>query len=147
VGALVDLSLLAAPEAEDHFIFLGDDFGEIDIDILCVDAPAGGISCIIRDLRSVDRRLRGRTSNVHARSTEILFLDERYRPTQVSQAIRQRITALARTHDDGVVFHKKRSPVRNRAKTIHRMQRRWMRIAPNESRRRVAGANYSSQTG
>jgi hypothetical protein len=33
VGALIDLFLLAAAEAEDDFVFLGDDFGEIDADV------------------------------------------------------------------------------------------------------------------
>src|SRR6266850_1494663 len=43
-GALVYLFLLAATEAQDHLVFLSDDFGEIDADVGSVDAPACGIS-------------------------------------------------------------------------------------------------------
>ncbi len=105
VGALVDLFLLATAKTENDFIFLGDNFGEIDADVRCVDAPARGVSRIVRDLGAMHHRLCRRAANIDARAAQVFFLDECYRPPQVSEAISERIAALARADDDRVIFH------------------------------------------
>src|SRR2546430_17636352 len=46
VGALVDLFLPTAAKAENDFVFLRNNFGEIDADIRSIDAPEiGRASC------------------------------------------------------------------------------------------------------
>src|SRR5260370_16622759 len=104
VGALIDLFLLAAAKAENDFVFLGNNFCEIDADVRCVDAPARGVSRVVSDLRAVNHRLGGRATNVDAGSTQVLVLDERYIPSQIRKAIRETIAAMAGAHYDRVVL-------------------------------------------
>src|SRR5260370_11870135 len=105
VSALVDLFLRAAAKTENDFVFLSNNPGEIDADIRCVDAPARGVSRIVSDLRAVDHGLGGRATNVDAGATQVIVLDERYRPSQIREAIGERIAGLAGADDDGIVFH------------------------------------------
>src|SRR5204862_6560795 len=77
VGAVVDLVLLATAKTEDHFVFLRDNFEQIDADIRRVDTPTHGVSRIVSDLRAVDHCVGGRAAGVDAGATQMLFLDER----------------------------------------------------------------------
>src|SRR5260370_36923475 len=105
VGALIDLFLLAAAKAENDFVFLGNNPRKIDADVRCVDAPARGVSRVVSDLRAVNHRFGGRAANIDARAAKILFLDERYRPSQIREPISERVAGLAGTDDDRVGFH------------------------------------------
>src|SRR5207249_9844099 len=105
VGAVVDLFLLATAKTEDHFVFLRDNFGQIDADTRRVDTPKRGVSRIVSDLRAVDHCFGGRTAGVDARAAQMLLLDERDGPSQVGEPISERISGLAGADDDGVVFH------------------------------------------
>src|SRR6267378_6129741 len=46
-GAFVYLFLLAATETQDDFVFLSDNFGEINADVRRADAPARGVSRVV----------------------------------------------------------------------------------------------------
>src|SRR5216683_1654280 len=149
VSALVDLFLQAAAKTENDFVFLSNNPGEIDADIRCVDAPARGVSRIVSDLRAVDHGLGGRATNVDAGATQVIVLDERYRPSQIREAIGERIAGLAGADDDGIVLHGD-PPVGRRAKTIHRMPQACMKIreiSQYEELRRAPVMNPPNATG
>src|SRR5438552_1640072 len=110
VRALVDLLLLATAKAEDHFVFLHDNFGEIDADIQSIDTPARGVSRIVSDLRAMNHCLGGGAASVDAGAAQMLLLDERDGPSQVGEPISERISGLAGADDDGVVFHAEGPP-------------------------------------
>ena len=105
IGAFVDLFLLVAAKAEDDFVLLSDDFGEINADICGVDAPARGVARVVSNLRAVDHRFSGRAADVDAGAAEVFLLDERDGPSQIREAIGQGIAGLAGTDNDGVVLH------------------------------------------
>src|SRR3989442_14002531 len=94
--ALIDPSLLAASEAQNHLILLRDDFCEIDANIGCVDGPARAIPRIVSDLRAMNHGIRRRAAAVDAGSAQVLSLDERDGPSQIRDAKRQRATASTR---------------------------------------------------
>src|SRR5260370_2368255 len=93
VSAPVDAFLQAATKTENDFVFLSNNPGEIDADVRCVDAPARGVSRVVSDLRAVNHRLGGRATNVDAGATQVIVLDERYRPSQIRKPIPERIPA------------------------------------------------------
>ncbi len=115
VGALVDLPLQVAAKTENDFVFLSDDFGEIDADIRGVDSPASCVSGVVSDLRAMDHRFSRRTTDIDASAAEILFFDERHGPAEIRQTIPERIAGLTRADNDSVIFHeglRKRNPSR-----------------------------------
>src|SRR6266702_6405837 len=95
VGAPVDLLLLAAAKTENDFIFLSDNFGEINVDVRSVDTPARSVSSVVSNLRAVDHCFGGRAAEVDACAAQILFLYKRDRPAQIREPIRERIAGLA----------------------------------------------------
>jgi len=127
LGALVDLLLLAAAKAENDFVFLSNNLGEINANIRSVDTPARGVARVVSDLRTMDHRLGGRATNVDARATQVLFLDKRHRPSQIGEPMSEGVASLTGANDDRVVFHGD-PPLRKRAKTIHRMPQEYMKI-------------------
>jgi hypothetical protein len=126
-GALVDLLLLAAAKAENDFVFLSNNLGEIHANVRSVDTPPRGVSRVVSDLRAMDHRFGGRATNVDARATQVLFLDKRYIPSQIGEPMSERVASLTGADDDRVVFHGD-PPLRKRAKTIHRMPQEYMKI-------------------
>src|SRR5256885_5511683 len=127
VRALVDLLLLATAKAENDFVFLRHNFGQIDADIRSANTPARGVSRIVSDLRAVDYCCGGRQAGVDAGAAQMLLLDERDGPSQVGEPISERIAGLAGADDDGVVFHTDEPPEWNDFETYHRMQRQQSR--------------------
>jgi hypothetical protein len=105
VGALIHLFLLATAEAEDDFIFLSDDLGEIDGDVGSTDAPACGVARVVSDLSAMDHGLGGSAAHIDASATQIFSLDERDGPAKIGEAMSERIAGLAGADDDGVEFH------------------------------------------
>src|SRR6266852_9723274 len=83
VGALIDLLLLSGAKAKNDFVFLGNDLGEINAYVRCVDTPARSISRVMSNLRAMDHRFSGGASDVDACAAQILFLDECHGPTEV----------------------------------------------------------------
>src|SRR5260370_1097199 len=84
-----------AAKTENDFVFLSDNFGEIDADVRGVDTPARGVSRILSNLRAVDHCFGGRAADVDACPAQILFLYKRDRPAQIGEPIRERIAGLA----------------------------------------------------
>src|SRR5689334_21075632 len=105
IGALVRLLLNAAAKTEDDFLFLRDDSRQVNADVRSIDAPARGISRVVSDLCAVNHSLGWGAAGVDASAAEILLLDERHGPAPIREPIRERIASLARTNDDGVIFH------------------------------------------
>src|SRR5215469_10144413 len=103
--ALIDASLVASAKAQDDFVFLRNDFGQIDPYSCDINSPPPGVSRVMRHLRAMHHGLRRRAANVDASSSQILFLDQRYGPAQVRESIREWIAGLARADNDGVIFH------------------------------------------
>src|SRR5260370_8583808 len=96
--------MVSGTETQNDLIFLSDDFGEIDADVRCVDAPARGVSRVVSDLRAVNHRFGRGAADVDAGAAKILSLDQRYRPAEIRQAVGKRIAGLPGTDDDAVVF-------------------------------------------
>ena len=117
VGALIHLLLPAAAKAKDDFVLLSDDFGEVDAHARGVGSPSRGVARIVGDSRAMDHGLGGRATDVDARATEVFLFDERHGPSQIREAISEGIAGLAGADDDGVIFHRKKPPMRNPAKT------------------------------
>src|SRR5258708_12727560 len=99
IGALVNLPLLAAAKTENDFVFLSNNFGEIDADVRGVDAPTRGVSRVVSDLCAVNHRFGRGASDVDAGSTQIFFLDERNGPPQIAHPITHRLPAPPPPHD------------------------------------------------
>src|SRR6266702_6172141 len=88
VGAPVDLLLLAAAKTENDFIFLSDNFGEIDADVRGVDTPARGVSSVVSNLRAVDHCFGGRAADVDACAAPTLIYTLPLHPARISPARR-----------------------------------------------------------
>jgi hypothetical protein len=104
-GALIHLLLLAGAKAENDFVFLGDDFGEIDGYVRGIDAPTLGVARVISNLRAVDHCFGRCAADIDTSAAEIFFFDEGYGPAQIGEAMGERIAGLAGADDDSVVLH------------------------------------------
>ena len=87
LGAGGDLLFLALAKAEHPFVLLGDDFGKVHGDVLCVNAPASGVASVMSDQSAMHHGFGGRATSVDAGAAEETFLDEGHRPTFVSERV------------------------------------------------------------
>src|SRR5262249_26092927 len=105
LGTACDPLLVPIAPAIDQRILLSDDLWQVGADIVGDDAPARSVSGIVRNLRTMNHRLRGRASRVDARAAELALFDQSNGPSVVSQTIGERNSSLPRPDDDCVVSH------------------------------------------